>query len=59
VFRPTYSFELVDAGETRMTYHWLSPEARRINYFVNQRKANRRDKVRKPELKERVYIGFV
>jgi hypothetical protein len=51
--------ELVDAGETAVTYDWLSPEARRLNYFVNQVKGNTRDKDGKPETEEQVYIRLV
>jgi hypothetical protein len=49
----------VGVGETAVTYEWLSPEARRLNYFVNQGKVITRDKGTKPEIKELVYIRLV
>jgi len=59
VFCSTYYLELVGGGETAVTYDWLSPEARRLNYFVNQLEGNTQDKGGKPEIKERVYIRLV
>jgi hypothetical protein len=44
VFSSTYYFELVGVGETAVTYDWLSPEARRLNYFVNQGKGKHETK---------------